>query len=298
MESTSLSMIVNLTDILPETLLRDYTVSARELYGPHRKGWVSCLFRNWPDSSDRTPDHELLVPLSWDRRNLEAGDFWAVTLILEGNAEIRFGSAPTRSVGPGSLIRFYGFDREAILQGRPGLRECSFAMEQRTARRLEDVGLLQFENRLEERPLTLGRIMAFLDLFQELGKAAYSTSFILRKCIHFLDRIEATPVLPSNSDWVRQACELLETRIDPGFSMTEAARILKVDYDVFRKQFREQMGVSPIQYQMEARMRLGQHMLDRRTVKETAYLLGYEDPFLFSRQFKKFTGVPPSKFLH
>ena len=29
-------------------------------------------------------------------------------------------------------------------------------------------------------------------------------------------------------------------------------------------------------------------------VKETATLLGYEDPFLFSRQFKKHFGAPPS----
>ena len=65
----------------------------------------------------------------------------------------------------------------------------------------------------------------------------------------------------------------------------------------FAKLFREQTGVSPKRYLLECRMDFACFLLGEggMSVKECAFLLGYSDAFVFSRQFKGVVGVSPSQ---
>ncbi len=132
-------------------------------------------------------------------------------------------------------------------------------------------------------------------MFKILCDPRISPPAILRRTLAFFDAIEA-PYYDeaAGGDWFRRACLLLQSRIEPAFTMKDAAAACGVDYRRFRLGFREKTGLPPNAYQLEARMRRARRLLANHSVKETATLLGYDDPFLFSRQFKRFFQVPPS----
>jgi AraC-like DNA-binding protein len=241
----------------------------------------------------------MLVPTDFGEQNLRTRSFWGVTLVLEGRITLKEVEEPPAERGPGTLLWFHGdhFSQETLpFRVHPGLRECAFTMDAKTARKLEDVALLRFEKRVRQVPLTSGLVLDYLDIFQTFCEAALPTETILRRVMTFLDRLEPPPPRDFGPDWVRRTAELLRQHVEPGFSMREAARVVGVPYPVFRREFRTVMGQAPIQYQLQARMQRARHWLRTRSVKETAALLGYDDPFLFSRQFKRVTGVAPSEF--
>ena len=66
----------------------------------------------------------------------------------------------------------------------------------------------------------------------------------------------------------------------------------------FRKLFTSVMGVSPIKYVRNLRIQKSKEMLksDYGTLSDIAQSLGYLNLYDFSRDFKKHTGVAPSKF--
>lgn len=62
--------------------------------------------------------------------------------------------------------------------------------------------------------------------------------------------------------------------------------------------FKSATGCSPIRFFIQLRMRRASELLRNRnlTVKETADLLGYDDPYYFSRMFKSVMGVAPRHY--
>ncbi|MBE6554325.1 MAG: helix-turn-helix transcriptional regulator [Ruminococcaceae bacterium] len=66
----------------------------------------------------------------------------------------------------------------------------------------------------------------------------------------------------------------------------------------FRKLFTELMGTSPIAYARQLRIEKAKEMLksDYGTLTDLAQLLGYASLYDFSRDFKKHTGISPSKY--
>ena len=66
----------------------------------------------------------------------------------------------------------------------------------------------------------------------------------------------------------------------------------------FRKLFTAVFGTSPIAYARDLRIRKAKEMLrgDYSALSDIAVSLGYQSLYDFSRDFKKHTGVPPSKY--
>ena len=93
------------------------------------------------------------------------------------------------------------------------------------------------------------------------------------------------------------ACQRLSKQFDQPLSLQQLAEDLGMDYEPFRKRFRQHIGQSPGEYRIRRRLDHARHLLlhDRLSVKETAYRLGYPDPFTFSRQFTRYMGQTPSQ---
>jgi len=66
----------------------------------------------------------------------------------------------------------------------------------------------------------------------------------------------------------------------------------------FRKLFAENVGTSPIAYVHELRIKKAKEMLksDHGSITDIAQSLGYLNIYDFSRAFKKYTGISPSKY--
>ena len=66
----------------------------------------------------------------------------------------------------------------------------------------------------------------------------------------------------------------------------------------FRELFTKTVGVSPIAYARELRIKKAKEMLksDYGSLTDIAQSLGYSGLYDFSRDFKKHTGVAPSRY--
>jgi AraC-like DNA-binding protein len=97
----------------------------------------------------------------------------------------------------------------------------------------------------------------------------------------------------------RRLVEYAGARVRERPTPTDLAAVLRLSPDYFSRIFRRTFGVSPRKWLV--RERVGQaavRLLDapELTISEVAYEFGYEDIFLFSRQFKAVTGRSPSSY--
>lgn len=67
---------------------------------------------------------------------------------------------------------------------------------------------------------------------------------------------------------------------------------------MFRKLFNIRFGVSPKKYIIQGRMQIAKAMLENgeyESISQVAREVGYDDSLHFSKLFKKFYGVSPTK---
>jgi AraC-like DNA-binding protein len=87
----------------------------------------------------------------------------------------------------------------------------------------------------------------------------------------------------------------LRANVSRSVSLREAARQASLSPSRFSAVFKEQTGVSPVDYHIRLRIQAAAQLLDTTnlSIKEIAARLGYEDPYYFSRVFRKVTGFAP-----
>lgn len=61
---------------------------------------------------------------------------------------------------------------------------------------------------------------------------------------------------------------------------------------------KQKTGHSPIDYFIQMKMQKASQQLDftNRSVKDIAMSMGFDDPYYFSKRFKKITGMSPRKY--
>lgn len=86
------------------------------------------------------------------------------------------------------------------------------------------------------------------------------------------------------------------------FALDEFIREMPSHYDYLRKLCKKEVGVSPLEYMTNLRMKSAETLLtamwtNEYTISEIAQMCGYENSLYFSRVFKKHFGCAPSNFV-
>jgi AraC-like DNA-binding protein len=147
------------------------------------------------------------------------------------------------------------------------------------------------------------RGLPLLQTYLELRAIALSTDAIaqviqLQSFFHGLlrhTRLDTTTQLP----WLKQARQLLSLPpLDPAGDPKRVAQSVGVDYELFRKRFREHVGSAPGKFRDAAILRHGARLLidPDLTLSDVAAATGYCDAFHFSRRFREVIGVSPSEY--
>jgi AraC-like DNA-binding protein len=89
--------------------------------------------------------------------------------------------------------------------------------------------------------------------------------------------------------------------LDQKITNESLARIAKIPAEEFGHAFREATGLSPLRWQMDARVRLAQRLMvdnPAHSLAEIAVRSGFADQSHFSRAFQDIVGVTPTQWLH
>ena len=85
---------------------------------------------------------------------------------------------------------------------------------------------------------------------------------------------------------------------DPMLKISETAEIIGISRGYLSSIFKKETGLSPKEYQLQARMEKAGHLLgtSEASVSDIAEQLGYADVFSFSKSFHKYFGMSPSEY--
>jgi len=102
---------------------------------------------------------------------------------------------------------------------------------------------------------------------------------------------------PGRDPRLEKARQRLDEEPEVNWRVAELARFCGMSESHFSRRFHLYTGLSPKAYQLRARMRHARMLLEDGddSLQAIAACLGYSDPFVFSRQFKKAFGIAPSK---
>ncbi len=98
--------------------------------------------------------------------------------------------------------------------------------------------------------------------------------------------------------YVRRTVDTINSLYMTHITVEAIANDLRLDRRYLARIFKASVGMSVQEYLMKVRMEQAEkHLRDGVSVAMTAELVGYGDPFNFSKMFKKYYGVSPSKFV-
>lgn len=99
-------------------------------------------------------------------------------------------------------------------------------------------------------------------------------------------------------DVLQPVFQHIHNRLHEPIKMKELASFVGISEKYFITYFKKALGITPGQYIYQIRMNRAKDYLHARSysVQQIAALLGYPDSFTFSKAFKKYYRVPPSKF--
>jgi len=140
----------------------------------------------------------------------------------------------------------------------------------------------------QERPGSIGILARLADIVASL----IVRGWIERGCD------EASGVITALRD-PRLARVLVALHKNPGhdWDIVSMAKLMGTSRSVFSERFRAVVGVSPLRYVADLRMRLAAQWLkqDALPVAEVAHRLGYGSQAAFARAFKRVIGSPPGR---
>lgn len=95
---------------------------------------------------------------------------------------------------------------------------------------------------------------------------------------------------------VSAATYYLEAHYNEDVTLSELAQQLHVSAAYLSRTFKSVQGTSPINYLTGLRMRRAKHLLanEQLTVTAVAQAVGYQDPYYFSKLFKRYFGAAPT----
>lgn len=99
-------------------------------------------------------------------------------------------------------------------------------------------------------------------------------------------------------DFITKTTQYMRANIENRLNLDDFAAIHNLSASHFSSLFRKSTGMSPIDYFIQLKMQRACQLLynEEYRIKEVAHAVGYEDPYFFSRIFKRLMGVSPAQY--
>jgi AraC-like DNA-binding protein len=94
---------------------------------------------------------------------------------------------------------------------------------------------------------------------------------------------------------VSKAVENIHNNLDQPVSVEKLAGLVHMSRSAFHDKFKDVMHSSPLQYAKSVKLHHAQVLIQQgKKANEAGYLVGYNSPAQFSREYKRFFGFVPS----
>lgn len=126
---------------------------------------------------------------------------------------------------------------------------------------------------------------------------------ILNRLLYEVLQSEARPMLVALGNHnhslarISKAMNYIEDHLSDKLSVDDLAEYLGMSPTAFYKRFKQAAGDTPLQYIKKMRLTKARTLMvyQQQSAIQAALNVGYESPNQFSREFKRFFGVPPSQ---
>jgi len=99
-------------------------------------------------------------------------------------------------------------------------------------------------------------------------------------------------------DCVDSAILFMQEHINDNLSLIDLSKRYNYSVSRFSSLFRQKTGYAPIDYFLQMKMQKACQQLDfsDRAIKDIAFSMGFDDPYYFSKRFRKIIGMSPKKY--
>jgi AraC family transcriptional regulator, arabinose operon regulatory protein len=127
---------------------------------------------------------------------------------------------------------------------------------------------------------------------------ASETLHHLLACLFFSNHAFSPMLQTSQFHRLDSTLIFLQKNVHRSLTLSELAEHAQLSIPHFSRLFKEQTGYTPIAFFIHLKLQEAGKLLliSRMTIREISYELGYEDPYYFSRLFKKVMGMSPTQF--
>ena len=136
-----------------------------------------------------------------------------------------------------------------------------------------------------------------LDMLQVDTLPNARMEYLTGKLYEFLSEILAPA--PAENNYVRTVADYIKVNYMRHLRVADIAAALNLNSRYLSRLFKTQRGITIQEYILTCRVKQAKSLLAHgMSVAETALLVGYEDPFTFSKMFKRQTGLSPKVYRH
>lgn len=148
---------------------------------------------------------------------------------------------------------------------------------------------------------------SWLDQFTEADTRLSNSGLVLHgllyqliaEWISLLSEPSVENYVPKTKElYVRRAIDYIHNHYYNKVSITELARLIGIDRIYLSSLFKEVVQLSPQTYLLQYRMDKACDLMrnPQLSISDISHSVGYNDPLLFSKMFKKMKGVSPTSF--
>lgn len=184
------------------------------------------------------------------------------------------------------------------LQTLPGYH-LLFDLEPRQRRHTAHTGLLKLDARGTAQAETLAQRL-FAEWRDRQPGYRFCVVTLLRELIAFLCRAYHAPRVATSHELLRisDALAYIHQHYDEPISVTALQECTHMRHATLRRAFVRAVGVTPVQYIIQHRLRRAAHLLrtTERSITDIGIEVGFCDGNYFARMFRKVLGVTPRRY--
>ncbi|WP_170311692.1 AraC family transcriptional regulator [Vallitalea okinawensis] len=231
-------------------------------------------------------------------------DLW---IMLEGSAIVKM-NREEYFVQAGEMFLFYP---DVQYEAYTTEKECTFLYSHFDFRIGNNGRILDefnFDGHLQHQPMYAEEKTKFIDNFSDYKNKESMSAFLhkayfeslLAKIIDYQSS-EKEPKNIKKSMRITKlqpAIDYITEHVDQSISIGILAVQCNMSEKYFITLFKGALGITPGNYIIQVKMTKALEYLyeQRYSIKEIAYMLGYTDPYTFSKAFKKYHQVPPTRY--